>query len=120
VLGTEGLVLAVRALGILASHSDGVLSSDRLGELLATNPVVIRRLLGRLRWDGLVETRRGRAGGYALAREPERIGLGRLHRALDRRRSEQTASSTLAAALDAAEAAYVEELDRWTVAQTAR
>lgn len=109
-------MLAVRLLALLAVHPDGLVSSDRLGELLEANPVVVRRLIARLKWDGLVETRRGAGGGTALSREPASISFGRVHRALhDRYESDGT---TLSEAVAAAEAAYVAELDRWTVAQT--
>lgn len=108
--------LAVRVLALLAVHPDGLVSSDRLGVLLNVNPVVVRRLLARLKWDGLVEIRRGRGGGCALAREPAAISLGRVHRAL-REPETDGSDSPLSAALAAAEAAYLAELDRWTVAQ---
>lgn len=114
----ESGALAIRILALLAVHPDGLVSSDSLGELLDANPAVVRRLIVRLKWDGLVETRRGRGGGYALAREPAAISLGRVHRAIRGRDGETAASETvLSAALAAAEAAYVAELDRWTVAQ---
>ena len=108
-------VLAIRILALLAVHPDGLVSSDRLGELLGANPVVVRRLIARLKREGFVETRRGPGGGTALSREPASIGLGRLHRALRDRDDE--VNGTLAGALTAAEDAYVAELDRWTVAQ---
>ena len=112
----ESGALAVRILALLAVHPDGLVPSDRLGELLDANPVVVRRLIARLKWDGLVVTRRGAGGGCALAREPAAISLGRVHRAL---REHETAApqSVLSAALAAAEAAYMAELDRWTLAQ---
>lgn len=112
--------LAVRVLALLAVHPDGLVSSDRLGELLDANPVVVRRLMARLKRGGLVETRRGRGGGCALAREPAAISLGRVHRALrDPDTEGAVTASTLSNALAAAEAAYLAELDRWTVAQVA-
>lgn len=112
----EADALAVRILGLLAVHPDGLVSSDRLDELLDANPVVVRRLIARMKWEGLVVTRRGPGGGCALAREPAAISLGRVHRAL--RENETAASeSVLSRALAAAESAYVAELDRWTVAQ---
>jgi len=109
-------VLAVRLLALLAVHPDGLVSSDRLGELLGANPAVVRRLIARLKWDGLVETRRGAGGGTALLREPASISLGRVHRAL-RDRDDDACGTPLSAPLAAADAAYVAELDRWTVAQ---
>ena len=105
-------MLAVRILAALAVHPVGLVSSDRLGELLAASPVVIRRLLVRLKWEGMVETRRGAGGGCALARDPTAITLGRVHRALA-----QSDGAPEWPPFAAAEAAYLRELDRWTVAQ---
>ena len=110
------MALAVRTLAILAVHPDGALTTDRLGGLLDTNPVVIRRLLGRLRWDGVVETRRGHGGGCALALDPERITLGRLHRALAPEVDTSGLAVTLASALRDAEESYAAQLDRWRLA----
>ncbi|MEP7081599.1 MAG: Rrf2 family transcriptional regulator [Chloroflexota bacterium] len=112
----ESGVLAVRLLALLAIHPDGLVSSDRLGDLLGANPAVLRRLIARMKWDGLVETRRGAGGGTALSREPASISLGRVHRALAGR-DDEAPGTALAVAMAAAEAAYVKELDRWTVAQ---
>ena len=109
-------MLAVRILALLAVHPDGLVSSDRLGELLGANPAVVRRLIARLKSDGLVDTRRGAGGGTALSREPASISLGRVHRAL-RDPVDESDGTPLSAALVAAEAAYVQQLDRWTVAQ---
>jgi len=104
-------------LAILAVHPDGALTTDRLGGLLDTNAVVIRRLHGRLRWDGIVETRRGPGGGCALALDPAEITLGRVHRSLRGADDDcAVAGATLTVALKAAEASYGHELDRWTVA----
>lgn len=111
------MALAVRTLAILAVHPDGALTTDRLGGLLDTNPVVIRRLLGRLRWDGVVETRRGPGGGCALALDPERITLGRLHRALMPGLDSAGLTAALATALTDAEASYIAQLDRWRLAE---
>lgn len=114
----ESGALAVRILALLAVHPDGLVPSDGLGQLLEANPAVVRRLIARLKSDGLVETRRGPGGGCALAREPAAISLGRVHRALRGPDGKPPASeSLLSEAMAAAEAAYVAELDRWTVAE---
>jgi DNA-binding IscR family transcriptional regulator len=112
----ESGALAIRILALLAVHPDGLLSSDRLGNLLDANPVVLRRLIVRLKWDGLVATRRGPGGGCALARDPGSISLGRVHRAL-RDDAGAPPRSVLSRALADAEKAYVDELDLWTIAQ---
>lgn len=111
------MAVALRALAILATHPDGALSTDRLGELLDTNPVVVRRVLGRLRSDGIVETRRGPGGGCALALEPARIRLGRVHRALHvALQPPASLPPALGAVLAEAESAYADALDRRTLA----
>ena len=102
----------MRLLALLAVHPDGLVSSDELGQLLGANPVVVRRLLARLKVDGFVETRRGPGGGTALSRVPASISLGRVHRALAHGDGDPAWPP-----FAAAEAAYLSELDRWTVAQ---
>ena len=66
--------VAVHVLGLLA-WSDGPMKSARIARSVGTNPVVIRRLLGRLADAGLVASERGPAGGTSLAREPAAITL---------------------------------------------
>ena len=109
---SSSLALAARTLAILATHPEGVVTSDELGTMLEANPVVVRRLIARLRADGLVETRRGPGGGCALGMEPDRVTLGRVDRALGGER-EPTSSPW---PLDEAEAAYRAVLARSTLA----
>lgn len=45
----------------------------------------IERILQELREAGIVETRRGKFGGYTLAKAPESIGIGDLVRLMDGR-----------------------------------
>jgi len=42
------------------------LSSAELADNICTNPARIRKVMSRLRQAGLIETREGRAGGYAV------------------------------------------------------
>ncbi|MEM7525622.1 MAG: Rrf2 family transcriptional regulator, partial [Pseudomonadota bacterium] len=48
-------------------------------------PVVVRRVLGRLRKAGLLTSEKGHAGGWRLARAPEQITLADVYLALDER-----------------------------------
>ncbi len=67
----------------LAYHDGESMSSSLLARSVQTNPVVIRRLLGRLGKAGLVRAHPGKAGGAELARRPESITLMDIFRAVE-------------------------------------
>ncbi len=58
-------------------------TSEHLAVCARTNPVVIRRTLGRLRKAGVVSSAPGHGGGWRLARPADRITLGEIHAALE-------------------------------------
>ncbi len=61
-------------------------TSEQLAEgTMSTNPALLRRILSKLAKAGLVETRQGKCGGVTLARQPEKITLGDVYRALEER-----------------------------------
>lgn len=77
------LFLALHTLGHMAGDPDRVRTSAEIAEHAGTNPVVVRRVLGRLREAGLLTSEKGHAGGWRLAKEPHSISLADVYVALD-------------------------------------
>jgi len=67
----------------MAVEPDRVRTSADIAAHSGTNPVVVRRVLGRLREAGLLTSEKGHAGGWQLARTPESITLADVYLALD-------------------------------------
>ena len=76
------LNVALHTLGHLAAADGAPMTSEQLAACAGTNPVVVRRILGVLRKADLVESARGRSGGWTLNDAPRDITLGRIHEAL--------------------------------------
>jgi Rrf2 family protein len=70
-------------MAVLALEKAECCPSSRLAQTVNTNPVVIRRLLIELQAAGLISTLRGPHGGAVLKREPEKLTLSEIHRAVD-------------------------------------
>jgi Rrf2 family protein len=111
----DRLTVVVQALVVLATAPRGMATSAEIADQIDAHPVVLRTLLGRLRLDGLVESRSGPKGGWAIARDPSLITLGRIHRALAPS-ADSAPSGRLGKALTRARDAYVNELDQTTLA----
>lgn len=105
------LPAVVRALLVLADSPRGMATSAEVAERVDVHAVEVRRLLGTLRAEGIVESRRGPRGGWAIARDPGTISLGRLHR-LVVGDADVISPAALDEALQRADEAYVAELDR--------
>ncbi|WP_329086393.1 MULTISPECIES: Rrf2 family transcriptional regulator [unclassified Streptosporangium] len=67
--------VAIHALTMLARWGEHSLTSAEIADSLASNPVLVRRILGSLRDAGLVWSTEGRGGGWSLARAPREITL---------------------------------------------
>ena len=79
------LSLALHTLGHMAGDPDRLYISADIAAHAGTNPVVVRRVLGKLRLAGLLTSAKGHAGGWQLARAPEAITLADIYLALDER-----------------------------------
>lgn len=58
------------------------LTSETLAKAMATNPVVIRRIMGGLRNKGYVESEKGHGGGWTLACDLSKVTLRDVYIAL--------------------------------------
>jgi Rrf2 family protein len=70
----------------LLLHMDelgGALTSDALGPMTKSNPVVVRRTLAGLRDAGIVRSVKGHGGGWSLARELGAITIADVYDALE-------------------------------------
>ncbi|NNN05298.1 MAG: Rrf2 family transcriptional regulator [Elusimicrobia bacterium] len=75
--------VAVHALAVIAWHEDARHSSREIASSVATNPVVIRRLLAQLSRAGIVESAHGAKGGFRLARPAGKIRLYDVYAAVE-------------------------------------
>jgi DNA-binding IscR family transcriptional regulator len=64
------------------SEMDGAVTSEVLGSMMDSNPVVIRRTLGGLRDAGIVAAEKGHGGGWSLARDLRTVSLGDVYDAI--------------------------------------
>lgn len=79
------LSLALHTLGHMAGDPDKTQTSADIADHAGTNPVVVRRVLGKLREAGLLTSEKGHAGGWRLARPACDITLADVYLALDER-----------------------------------
>ena len=79
------LSLALHTLSHMAGDQDRVRTSAEIADHAGTNPVVVRRVLGKLREAGLLTSEKGHAGGWKLAKSADGISLADVYIALDER-----------------------------------
>ena len=77
------LSLALHTLSHMAGSPERVRTSTDIADHAGTNPVVVRRVLGKLREAGLLTSEKGHAGGWKLARPPQEITLADVYLALE-------------------------------------
>jgi len=83
--GNNGLSLALHTLSHMAGEPDRVRTSVDLADHAGTNPVVVRRVLGKLREARPLTPAKGHAGGWRLAKSAESITLADVYLAQDER-----------------------------------
>ena len=65
------------------NDSSEAFTSERIGQLLEANAVVVRRTLARLKEAGLLTATKGHGGGWLLAKPLEAIRLSDVYAALE-------------------------------------
>lgn len=85
------LSFALHALLHLAQRPGVSMTSGEMAECSGTHPVVARQTFAGLREAGIVSSRKGRGGGWQLARPPAEITLEHVQRALNERVVDVTA-----------------------------
>ena len=79
------LSLALHTLSHMAGDPGRIWTSADIADHAGTNPVVVRRVLGKLREAGLLTSEKGHAGGWRLAKPAQGITLADIYLALDER-----------------------------------
>ncbi|MEM8654259.1 MAG: Rrf2 family transcriptional regulator [Pseudomonadota bacterium] len=79
------LSLALHTLGHMAGDPQRMRTSADIADHVGTNPVVVRRVLGKLREAGLLRSEKGHSGGWRLAKSAADISLADVYLALDER-----------------------------------
>ena len=65
----------------MARHAEPV-TSDRIAEMLGTNPVVVRRTMSGLRDAGYVRSEKGHGGGWVITCDLEQVTLLDVYKAV--------------------------------------
>lgn len=81
------LPIALHIVGFLASANGAPLTSETMAAVYGTNPVMLRRVLGKLQKAGLVNTQRGIHGGSTLSRPASEINLREVYEAVQEEKS---------------------------------
>lgn len=74
--------VAVHILSLVTIENSSVCTSEWIAESVNTNPVVIRRVMGKLKNAGLIQVRRG-TGGATLQKSLNEITLLDVYRAVE-------------------------------------
>lgn len=74
--------IALHIVGFITASKGQPLTSEKMAAVYGTSPVMLRRVLSKLRQAGLVVTQRGAKGGSVLAREASQISLRQVFEAV--------------------------------------
>jgi Rrf2 family protein len=64
------------------ARADAPMTSEQIGQMLSTNPAVVRRTMAGLRSSGYVQSEKGHGGGWRLACDLANVSLLDIHNAV--------------------------------------
>jgi len=74
--------IAIHILTLLDKADGALLASDYIAGSLNTNPALVRKEISNLRNNGLIASKEGKGGGYALGKAAKDIRLSDIYRAV--------------------------------------
>jgi Rrf2 family protein len=74
--------IAVHILTLLSKQPDELLSSDYIAGSININPALVRKEISNLRKFGLIDSKEGKSGGYALGLPSQKILLSDVYKAV--------------------------------------
>lgn len=72
--------LAVHSLTLLSLLPDRMCSSDAIAKSACVHPVRIRKVLGLLKRQGLIQSKEGTGGGFVFVKDPADVTLWELYK----------------------------------------
>jgi Rrf2 family protein len=80
---SEGFLIAIHSLIIMAQEKDGVTSSKLVSQLFGTSNNTVSKVLQRLVRANLVTSERGPKGGFALSKQPSLVSFYDVYRVIE-------------------------------------
>ena len=74
--------IALHILSLLGQAGNELLSSDYIAGSVNANPALIRKEISNLSKKGLIKSKEGKTGGYAINKPAEQITLGDIYAAV--------------------------------------
>lgn len=78
----EGSTIGIHAMAFLAAHDERLVTQSEIAEVFDVSEAHLAKVMQRLRHAGLVDSTRGPAGGFVLAKKASDISLLEIHEAL--------------------------------------
>ena len=72
---SEMTLLAYHAIALIARSKDGAMGAAQIAQITQKSQNTLHKVMQRLAKDGVIESSRGRGGGFTLKAQPADIGL---------------------------------------------